>query len=940
MVGQGSTEILDLVEACLDALEHGGVRAVRALLADVAEADAVWERLRALAATGLLDDVPADELQDLFATAASEHRAGPPERLGDFRLLEPIGRGGMGVVYLAEQEGLDRRVAVKLVRPDHLHFGSARERFRREAQAVARLEHPGIVPVYAVGEEGGIPYFAMEYVEGESLEDVMARVRGRRTADLTAADLLGGERLGGQLPDGFDARSSWVDVCLWVTAQAADALEYAHGESVLHRDVKPSNLMLMRGGRVRVLDFGLARADGVHSMTVPGAPLGSLPYMAPELIRGDVDAFGPKLDVYGLGLTLYELLCLRQAYDAPSGEALRARILDGVPIAPQRHNPRVGWDAETVCLKAMECDPSRRYSSAAAFAADLRRVLAHEPIKARRPGPWRRARRWAQRRPAHATALGLGGVIALGGPLLYSIQSELARRELQAAYVVADEARSAAEASLDDAIEAVDTMVRVAESHQLALHPGSDALRRSMLGTARELFESLGRRHAGDERLRLRYVDALLRAADMLQQLGEYEASGVELLRAREVAESVGAEQLRDRATLLLANGLRLRNRADEAWAELSKVLGPRGFAGDEMLQGQAQKLAGGLLGAMGEWRRASLAYQEASVLFEVAGVVADQPDDPGLLAALAEVLQFRAYVDGFHLDSDDYREVSSRAADLFRRLADQQPHLPSRRWMLAKTLNGWAHIDAQRGDYADAVEPQAEAVAVARSLVDDYPHRPAYASDLLRARYQLSYIHRQSGALDGAEVQLKLGVAEADEALRRHPNERAIVNQAAVVYGELGRILFDRGQTAEAEPLWQRCHALWRSMLEIPRPSVASLANGGVHYDHWARFLRRTNRPEEARAAATHACELHRRGRAAVPQSAFSDQITTTLVLRAQIEVELGDHDAALATLAEALAEGRLQPLGLASEVFAPIAGRPEFVKLRERAAANVEGR
>ncbi|HKE00325.1 MAG TPA: serine/threonine-protein kinase, partial [Planctomycetota bacterium] len=411
-----------LLEECLERRETAGDAEMEALLARHPE-DAPWIRsqLDALREAGLLDRVPnLDE-------RTSE--------LGDFRLLQRLGEGGMGVVYLAEQRSLGRRVALKLLRPGHLHFGGARERFRREVEAVARLQHPGIVPVHLVGEHDGLPFFAMELVEGCSLADVLRNVRGQDPAPLTGRSLA--QVIAKRLPEGFDpathASSGWVFEGSWTEAglrlvqQAAEALEHAHHRGVVHRDVKPSNLMVTPTGRVLLVDFGLATTDGAARITRSGAQLGSLPYLAPEQVRGDIDAIGPRTDVYGLGVALYEMLTLELPYSGATSEETMRAILEGRPRRIRDRNASVSRDAETVCLTAMERDAARRYASAADFARDLGNVLALRPIEARRAGWNVRAARFLQRHPAVTVAL-VGGAVAIAGGLGLSAHKEREKR--------------------------------------------------------------------------------------------------------------------------------------------------------------------------------------------------------------------------------------------------------------------------------------------------------------------------------------------------------------------------------------------------------------------------------------------------------------------------------------------------------------------------------
>lgn len=355
-----------------------------------------------------------------------------PERLGDFRLIRRIGGGGMGVVYLAEQVSLGRRVALKLIRPEHLYFPNARERFRREVESVARARHPGIVPIHAVGEESGIPYYAMEWIDGKSLLQVIDRLGGRAPERLTPRDLASAIGAGEVFRidrDEAPARS-WTEAALRIALRVAEALQHVHANGVIHRDVKPSNVMLTASGRVVLLDFGLARTEGEAGLTKAGAPVGSLPYMSPEQLRGDPDRIDARTDVYALGVTLYELLTLRVPFGADSPTETQRLILEGEPEPIRTRNRSVSRDAETVCMKALDRDPARRYATAEAFARDLSNVLERRPVEARRASALVRARRWTERHPA-AT------VVVLASLALMALALAIAWRERKAQRTIA-----------------------------------------------------------------------------------------------------------------------------------------------------------------------------------------------------------------------------------------------------------------------------------------------------------------------------------------------------------------------------------------------------------------------------------------------------------------------------------------------------------------------
>jgi serine/threonine protein kinase/HAMP domain-containing protein len=360
-------------------------------------------------------------------------------RLGDFRILREVGRGGMGVVYEAEQVSLRRRVALKVLSLTSKPDPKQRKRFQIEAQAAALLAHPHIVPVYVVGSDQGVDYYAMQFIQGRSLSEL---VRGRRQAsgrdvDATTRDHRVAEPAfedadisTSRSPDCGPSRTVGVDprVVARLGLQAADALEHAHGLGVIHRDVKPANLMVDDRGCLWVTDFGLARVQASGGPTRSGDMLGTFRYMSPEQARADAPV-DHRTDVYSLGATLYELATLSPALDdGDRGELLRRLELEEPP-APSTLVPSIPRDLETIILKAMAKAPSSRYSSAGAMADDLGRFLDGVPILARRPGVQERLARWSMRhRTALASAAGtllLATLTACG--LLWSAHRRTAR---------------------------------------------------------------------------------------------------------------------------------------------------------------------------------------------------------------------------------------------------------------------------------------------------------------------------------------------------------------------------------------------------------------------------------------------------------------------------------------------------------------------------------
>ncbi len=337
-------------------------------------------------------------------------------RLGDFEILGELGRGGMGVVYEARQISLNRRVALKVLPPGLGLTQDARIRFEREAQAAARLHHTNIVSVHAIGEQDGHHFYAMELVDGGPLSRILDDLKGGRASapwDQTMTvrpSAPKSEPAPGSSPEASSSGITttggrdWFDTVARLVADVADALEYAHASGVIHRDIKPGNLLLSRDGRLSIADFGLARVAQEPGMTMSGSLIGTPAYMSPEQIAAGRMKLDHRTDVYSLGAVLYEMLTLERPFPGESREEIITGILTKEPRPPKRVNARVPLDLETICLKAMEKDPDRRYASAAEMAADLRSYLQRGLIMARRAGAWRRIRKLLRRHPVAAVS--------------------------------------------------------------------------------------------------------------------------------------------------------------------------------------------------------------------------------------------------------------------------------------------------------------------------------------------------------------------------------------------------------------------------------------------------------------------------------------------------------------------------------------------------------
>ncbi len=388
----------------------------------------------------LLGAAILEDLEAYIAIRRDPEAHGPLGILGDYTLRRQIGRGGMGIVYDAWQQSMERAVALKVLPPAVAADEKAFQRFMREARAAGKLNHPNIVPVYAVGQDDRTPFYAMELVEGKALDRIVAQLRAaagedggrRRLLDSLAKALAprggdDGPELRAETPaEGGAARAVFgsEDVELryygrlaQAFAGAAEGLHHAHGRGIVHRDIKPSNLILDRNGRIRILDFGLARQEGLESLTAPDAAVGTPLYMSPEQAQARRIAIDHRTDIYSLGATLYEMMTERPPFRGKSHHDTLAQIISCDPEAPRKLRPRIPRDLDTIVMQCLRKEPGDRFGTAEALAQDLRRFARGEPIEARPQAPIerlvRRLRRHALKIGATVLCVLLVGVSAL-----------------------------------------------------------------------------------------------------------------------------------------------------------------------------------------------------------------------------------------------------------------------------------------------------------------------------------------------------------------------------------------------------------------------------------------------------------------------------------------------------------------------------------------------
>ncbi len=947
-----------LVVECLAAVEDSGPGVIEEFCRKhPRHAAALRRRLGVLLDAGLLEE-SSDEGQ-------------LPERLGEFRILARLGGGGMGEVYRAVQEPLDREVALKTVRPELLHFRDTRERFRREIEALAKLSHPGIVPVFGSGEDDGVPWFAMEHVRGASLAQVLGQLRGRDPATLEGSDLHDAleEACGATPEDTWSYNGTWIEVCSKIGHDIAAALDHAHRAGILHRDVKPSNIMLGLDGRARLFDFGLARTesgDGVQELTRTGAMVGSLQYMAPEQVRGDSD-LDRRTDVYGLAATLTELFTLRPVHASEGAERLRDAILAGERPRWIQRNRRMPRDLIVVLEKALDLDVHRRYATAGEFARDLDAVLELRPIRARPSGVWRRAQRYARRRPAAALGVATVALALIAGPLVLlwvnaEIRDALARTERERtraedALEVADRERIRAAMRFEDAHDAIIDLVGVVGSEDLSEVPGAAPVQLDVLERCATLFDRLLEDRPDDTALRVQGAQIGREIASVLETLGRLEEArekrrscearmravlvdrgypdAVEASPEGEIHTGVVAFELAD---LLIDYSAAEPDDVFEVLEDAEKMLAiaesaPAEFLAPDRVIAARRTLLHNRANTLYNQDR----YDEALPVVNAALAEAERlqsvrsPDDSEIRCALGADLSLRGLI---HLESKrtelGLRDLES-AEKTLRSLVEDDPQ-PDHRSRLGLLLINAGVFDYRARRYDESERRSREAFALFEVLTREQPYRSKYLSHLASACEGIGLAIAGREELAEAAPWVVRNVEILGDLLRLDPdNIRLIYNRAianhncAVVYILLGR-------RAEAARFTDVSNA---GMERLAKHGIAS-ASRAIPAMRSVRMRARMAFDEWPDADALFECVESLDDSVSSWSSAalcFADAAGVA-GSREPVDTErvrkFEDH--ALAALTRAVEHGYADGAELDEAVFDSIRSRPEFVELRAR--------
>jgi tetratricopeptide (TPR) repeat protein len=717
---------------------------------------------------------PRTPPSDLPGTPTHVSNVGTATSAGTrFHILRLHDRGGLGNVYVAHDEELNREVALKEIQLDFAHDPQSRARFLLEAEVTGGLEHPGVVPVYGLGTYAdGRPYYAMRFVKGNSLKEAVARFhRGDSAGQLT----------GGRALEFRQLLRRFVDVC--------NAVEYAHSRGVLHRDLKPSNILLGPYGETLVVDWGLAKvvgrplgsaagadlalgvpASAASGTTLPGSPLGTPAYMSPEQAAGQLDAVGPSSDVYSLGATLYCLLTGRAPFETGDFDSVRSAVQRGDFPPPRRLSPALSPALEAVCLKAMALKPGDRYASPRALAEELERWTAGESVSAYRDPlyvrVWRRVKRHRTLVTSVAAATLVAIVILAGANLRLMTVN---RRER--------EARAEADTNFRRTLDVVDRMSLQVGDDFLVNLPRAKPVREQLLGEARNLLEQLLKQQPDDPAVQLVAGRFYARhESNYYRQLNQLAAAERSLRRGIKVLAVSGAgPHARPRHCTELANAystlgyiLRDRGRLEEARemvrrsVDLLEAAAARSPDREPYLSelGSALLRQGRILADLGQDPDADASYLRSLEVFE--GLTRAHPDDARYRQGCARILHFLGWFRQDHFRDHESEQYYLQAKDLREQLVKEFPGVVSYRYDLGDTYNNLIVL-MKNSKRVEEVERYFDLLyRLEKGLAEEFPERPVYRAMLGLAQVNLGQAYLQAGRpLVRARELLETGIAE-----------------------------------------------------------------------------------------------------------------------------------------------------------------------------------
>lgn len=786
----------------------------------------------------------------------------PPRLVGDYYIVREIGRGGMGVVYEAQEQSLRRRVALKVLPFAAVLDQRQISRFRNEAQAAAGLHHTNIVPVFAIGQERGVHYYAMQYIEGQTLAQAITELRRHMGAasspDATTAAEGGVSSLTpmpmaaalSEAPPtlGRDPASpSFFLAAAKLAADAADALQHAHDLGVVHRDIKPSNLLVDERGKVWVADFGLARMQTDLGVTATGDVVGTLRYMSPEQARGRADQVDGRTDVYALGASLYELLTLRHAFPGED----RVRLLESLerddPTPPRRLNTAIPFDLENIVLRAMEKDRDARYASAGEFRDDLLRFLDGRPTIARPPSVADRVGKWMRRRrktvAIAAAALSVVAVVSTVSAVLVAVALEESEMHRAKAERLLTHARGVLNSTSD-------------LSDELAATPGAETIRRQALENTLKHYRYFLEESKGDPLLAVSAAETRIRAAVVSERLGDFDEAMQQYDAAAESLEALiaakpGDETATDWLARCLDNrGLLLSQQGDDDAAEdelrraidLRRSLLAESPNDASRMADLAAVLSDAASVAKSDVAVAKRELEEAIVLLGRARRV--DADDPGHARRLAVAHNSLASLLRA-IDPDRAGQESDRAVEQLSALAKDHPGVDANRADLAMAYGNRGALAADQGQWANAAEAYRAAATELALLAEGAPLVPRHRSELAVALASEGAALARLGKRDESDAAFDRAQRELETLVQSFPSTDRYTRSLAALWNNRGVVLRDSARLDEASEAFAKSVQLEEvRMAKAATPGPTLLA---MQYANQVQLLGRLGRVEEA---------------------------------------------------------------------------------------------
>jgi tetratricopeptide (TPR) repeat protein len=766
-------------------------------------------------------EVPADEAVTLApdtATAAESAMVSPAStaagadvaaseriRVPGYEIVAELGRGGMGVVYKAQETDLRRLVALKMILYGTHAASADRERFRNEAQAIACLQHPHIVQIYQVGEHDGLPFLSLEFCPGGSLDGKLA---GTPLPPSQAAALI--EKL-------------------------ALAMHAAHEKGIVHRDLKPANVLLLEDGTPKITDFGLAKRLGEAGRTQTGSIMGTPSYMAPEQAEGK-KSVGPPVDIYALGAILYECLTGRPPFKAATPVDTIFQVVSAEPVPPRQLNTQAPQDLETICLKCLQKDTGKRYASALELADDLRRFQRGEPIRARPVGPWGRTIRWARRNRAVASLLATVLLVLVGGIVGTSIglvRAEQARQQAAKSAEAEAEARRQAEAVAESEAAARREAEQARQRSREALNTLTDEVVEQLLGKqvrlgerekaflhkVERMYEELAQSQGDSESARRDRAGGLLRLASIRQRLGELRDAETAYRQALALFKQLAADfpdepryrQFTAHSVNNLGNVLVGTGRPKEAEAAWRDALAIEKKLVEEFptkpdcrkdLSTHYNNLAN-VLATQGQPKEAEALHRQALAIQRQ--LVKDFPE----VAEYGHSLVLNCINLGNLFDETQrpqeaeaaYREALSVAGPL----TEKHPTVPDYRWDLARAHRNLGILLGHLRRFKEAESAYREALALYQKLVADFPTVPEYRRGLALGHNTLGVLLQGLSRFAEAEAALRQALTLLQKLVADHPAVSNYANDLAGVLVNLANLKLTTGNPAEARPFLEQ---------------------------------------------------------------------------------------------------------------------------------------